>query len=119
MCGKSYKPSMPFRLGQKFGFCSRKCKDQFHTRGAGYTKARDQISKEINRQMRIYMKCDECHARPRRTPCAKCQATGWLLTDYGNYLRDFVKRSIADAIRLHEQLWGINLNAQTKIKKGA
>ena len=52
-CGKSYKQVRPLRPGlDKYGFCAKECKKQFHKHGAAFIQLRDVCRKEIEKQMR-------------------------------------------------------------------
>jgi len=50
-CGKNYKPTRPLRPDQKHGFCSKKCKDQFHKNGGAYQKLKDEILKRLDKEI--------------------------------------------------------------------
>ncbi len=59
-CGKSYKPTRPLRSIDKYGFCARECKTNFHTHGGAYRKLKGAMEKmvfrrfqEIEEQLRI------------------------------------------------------------------
>ena len=90
-CGKSYKPSQPFKKNQKFGFCTRDHKVRFHEAGGAYVKLKDQVPKEINRQLRLHTRCPTCKRKRRTNTCPTCHGTGEVFTSLGEHLKEFME----------------------------
>ncbi len=51
-CGLPYKPKQKPRKGQKFGFCSQKCKWQFHKHGAAFIQLKGALEKMVETRSR-------------------------------------------------------------------
>jgi hypothetical protein len=49
-CGCTYKPKRPVKAGQRYSFCKRKCKDQFHAAGGAFVQLRDKIAPAVQKQ---------------------------------------------------------------------
>ena len=102
-CGKSYKPTQPFKKNQKFGFCCRAHKDSFHLHGGAYAKLKDLVPKEMTRQMKTHTRCPTCKRQRRKLTCPDCQGTGEVYTPFGKELAEFVETHMRS--KLIETAW--------------
>ncbi len=87
-CGKRYKPTRPTSR-----FCKSECKTSFHRHGGAYRKLKQEIEKEIKRQMNLTETCPECKGKGKikmkgaeiTCPNIEC-SNGKQLTTYGRRL---------------------------------
>src|SRR2546427_511579 len=49
-CGKTYKPIVPIRKGER-GFCSPNCRKSYHKHGGAYRKLKGEMVKMVDKRM--------------------------------------------------------------------
>ena len=87
-CGKTFKPKRP---GARFD--SDKCRYEFHKNGGAFVKLRENIRREVEKQLRFEEDCDHCKGRGRikqgkelvACPSSQC-VNGKQPTAYGRTL---------------------------------
>jgi hypothetical protein len=118
-CGKSFKPSQPIKKRQKYSFCCQDHKNAFHKRGGAFSKAAEQLKSEIKRQVKLYARCPCCHSRPRRKKCEDCEGFGYVLTEYGQHLKEFIEYTVHEKMREFENLMALSLSTIEKNQRRA